>query len=203
MSLTPAERKDKLNRLLELLQTSRYSYAKERGRVGIETLPPAQGTAMNCESAARIFMQIAADMGVDRLQALYYEATAKNAKGDKMGYFVLQERMAKALGNGPEINKPPVVGWEFDNHWRVKDPDTGIIYDPTFGTSSPLNLKGILGTSMTTGKNWEMTTVYGKKYTITRQGVSVTCTVANTPVSATDTVGDEDFLAKTMTGLRA
>jgi len=203
MSLTQAERKDKLNRLLELLQTSRYSYAKERGRVGIETLPPAPGTAMNCESAARIFMQIASDMGVDKLQALYFGATRTNKRGDKLGYLVLQERGVKALGNGPEINKPPVAGWEFDNHWRVKDPETNIIYDPTFGTSSPMNLKGIQGTDMTTGLNFSMTTVYGDKYTITRQGIGVTVAVANTPVPSKDFVGDENFVAKPMTGLRA
>ncbi len=202
MSLTPAERKDKLDRLLELLQTSRYQYSKEKGRVGIDTLPPPPGTSMNCESAARIFMQIASDMGVDGLQALYYGATNTNKQGDKMGYFVIQERGVKALGNGPEINKPPIAAWEFDNHWRVKDPVTNVIYDPTFGTSSPLNLKGVLGTSMDTGKNFVMTTVYGKKYTITRQGVTVTATATATPVSSSDQVGDGDFVMKVMTGLR-
>lgn len=196
------ERKDKLNRLLELLQSSRYLYSKEKGGVGIMQLPPPPGTLMNCESAARIFMQIASDMGVDRLQALYYGAAARNSRGDKMGYLVLQEHNAKALGNGPEINDAGVAGWEFENHWRVKDPVTGIIYDPTFGTSSPNNLKGIVGTDMTTGMNFSMTTVYGKKYTVTREGVRVTCRVASGPVLPNYQVGDGDFLPREMTGLR-
>ncbi len=202
MSLTPEERKDKLKRLLDLLQTSRYQYEKVKGRVGVEQLPPAPGTAMNCESAARIFMQIASDMGVDGLQALYYEATAKNGKGDKMGYLVLQERGEKALGNGPEINSRPVVGWEFDNHWRVKDPVTNIIYDPTFGTMSPNNPKGVLGTEMKTDTNWTMTTVYGNKYTVVRRGIAATSTATGTAVLPSHQVSDQNFTMRAMTGLR-
>ncbi len=60
-----------------------------------------------------------------------------------------------------------------------------------------------MGTDMTTGMNFSMTTVYGKKYTITRQGITATCSVANVPVPPMYLVGDENFVAKPMTGLRA
>ena len=204
MSLTPDERKNKLNRLLELLQTSNYTYSKEKGGISLEQLPPPSGSRINCESAARVFMQIAADMGVDQLQAVYYKATATNARGDAMGYFVPTNPFVKALGNQPEISNRVLTGWEFDNHWRVKDPITGITYDPTFGTSSPNNPAGIIGTSMETGTNFSMTTVYGKKYSVKRQGITVTCEeVSPLPVPSTLLVSDASFTPKLMTGLRA
>ena len=204
MPLTVPQRKEKLDRLLNLLQTSNYQYAKEKSGVNIQQLPPAPGTAMNCQSAARIFMQIASDMGVDRLQALYYEAPGKNSRGDKMGYLVLQSRGAKALGHGPEISQHPVVGWEFDNHWRVQDPLTGIIYDPTFGTSSPHNLMGIVGTDMSTSTNFDMTTVYGTIYKVVWQGTHATTSATGADLSpaAQYQVTDRSFNPKTMTGLR-
>jgi hypothetical protein len=195
--MTPGERKTKLNEILKLLQSSGYVYEKSKGGVhGKTQMPPPPGTKMNCESAARIFMQLAKDMGIDNLQPLFFKG------GDKgYGYFVPASGKL-ALGCRPEIETPAVKGWEFDNHWRVKDPTTGQIYDPTFGTSGQ-NPAGILGTAMETDKNFNMTTVYGEKYRVKRQGVRVECTeLSKGPPNPKYAVTDASFVPKNMTNLR-
>ena len=84
-------------------------------------------------------------------------------------------------------------GWEFDNHWRVKDQTTNLIYDPTFGTCGN-NPSGIKGTSMTTDRSFNMTTVYGEKYRIVRRGINVECTeLSRTPANSKYSVKDSDF----------
>ena len=193
--MTAQERKQKLQQILELLQDSRYVYDKSKGGVhGITQMPPPPGTRMNCESAARIFMQLAKDMGIDNLQALYF-------KGGDFGYFVPASGRL-ALGCQPEINTLAAKGWEFDNHWRVRDVTAGLIYDPTFGTCGN-NPSGILGTSMVTDASFNMTTVYGEKYRIKRQGIRVECTELSKAVVAPKyQVGDPKFTLKAMSNLR-
>ena len=192
--MTAAERKQKLEKILDLLQDSGYTYYKPSGGVATTQMPPPPGTRMNCESAARVFMQLASDMGVDGLDAYYYQ-------GGTNGYFV-PAKGKLALGCQPEINTIAAKGWEFDNHWRVKDRTTGVMYDPTFGTSG-VNPEGINATDMTTGKNFEMTTVYGKKIQIKRTGVKVECTeISKAPVGAQYIIRDTNFIMKPMTGLR-
>jgi len=198
-AMTREERKNKLNKILELLQTSGYIYVKSKGGVhGKEQMPPPPGTKMNCESAARIFMQLAIDMGMGlkTLQALFF-------KGGENGYgFFVPATGKLALGCKPEINTQVAKGWEFDNHWRVKDTTTGLIYDPTFGTCGQ-NPSGILGTSMKTDRNFNMTTIYGEKYCIERQGIIVKCTdLSKTPVDGRYLVHDSSFSFMTMINLR-
>lgn len=196
--MTTEERKKKLNQILELLQDSRYIYDKTKGGVhGKAQMPPPPGTHMNCESAARIFMQLAKDMGIDNLLALYF-------KGGEHGYGYFVPASGKlALGCQPEINSPVAKGWEFDNHWRVKDTTTGQIYDPTFGTCGQQNPVGILGTSMETDRNFNMTTIYGEKYRVKRQGIRVECTeLSKAPPNPKYLVNDSSFVLKQMTHLR-
>lgn len=193
--MTIEERRGKLGQILDLLQHSGYIYDKAKGGVhGMVQMPPSPGTRMNCESAARIFIQLASDMGMGDLQAIYF-------KGGEYGYFVPAIGRL-ALGCQPEISTPVARGWEFDNHWRVRDVLTGQVYDPTFGTCdhSPT---GILGTAMSTGLNFEMTTVYGGKYRIKRQGLRVECTeLSKGPVDPKYLVSDTSFVPKPMTNLR-
>jgi hypothetical protein len=195
--MIPEERKRKLSQILELIQDSGYIYDKSKGGVnGKMQMPPPAGTRMNCESAARIFMQLAMDMGIDGLQALYFKG------GDQgNGYFVTAGNF-QALGCQPEINSLVIKGWEFDNHWRVKDTTTGLVYDPTFGTSGQ-NPTGILGTSMETDRNFNMTTTYGEKYRIRRQGINVEVKeLTKAPTNPIYFVTDLMFVTKQMTNLR-
>ena len=195
--MTPVERKKKLNQILVLLQDSRYIYDKTKGGVyGKTQMPPPPGTRMNCESAARIFIQLAKDMGIDNLQALYF-------KGGEHGYgYFVPANDKLALGCQPEINSLVAKGWEFDNHWRVKDTATVQIYDPTFGTSGQ-NPIGILGTSMKTDRNFKMTTIYGEKYQVKRQGILVECTeLSKAPPNQKHLVNDASFVLKHMIHLR-
>ena len=78
--MNPTERKSKLLQILELLQDSGYLYDKSKSGVDGKTeMPPPRRTQMNCESAARIFMQLALDMNIDKLQAVYFVATLARA----------------------------------------------------------------------------------------------------------------------------
>lgn len=196
--MTTEERNKKLSAILELLQSSGYTYDKVMGGVHGQTqMPTPMGTKMNCESAARVFMQLAKDMGVPiaELQALYY-------KGSDKGYFVPANNH-RALGDLPEVNTHLIKGWEFDNHWRVKDMVTGTIYDPTFGTKSPGNLSGIIGTKMEHDKSFNMTTVYGEKIEIKRMGARIECKeLTKMPVGSKYNVTDISFIPKAMTNLR-
>jgi len=195
--MTTEERQQKLNKILELLQESNYIYDTAKGGMhGKTQMPPPLGTRMNCESAARVFMQLAKDMEIENLQALYF-------KEDERGYGYFVPANGKlALGCQPEINSPVVNGWEFDNHWRVKDITTGQIYDPTFGTSGE-NPIGILGTSMETGLNFNMKTIYGEKYCIERQGMRVECSeLSKALLNQKYLVNDANFVLKQMTHLR-
>ena len=196
--MTLEERIKKLDSILELLQDSGFIYDKVMGGVtGVTQMPPPSGTKMNCESAARIFMQLAKDMGVpiEELQALYYKAGTN-------GYFV-PAGTVRALGGMPEINTFAAKGWEFENHWRVRDTVTGTIYDPTFGTKSPMNPGGILASSMTYDKSFNMTTVYGEKIQIKRMGIRVECTELNKmPIASKYNLSDANFIAKAMTHIR-
>ncbi|HWN93724.1 MAG TPA: hypothetical protein VNT99_01715 [Methylomirabilota bacterium] len=201
--MTIPERKKKLEDNLELLQTSQYRYDLSKTAVnGKVQMPPPPGTGMSCGSAARIFMQLAADMGIDGLQSLYY--TAPHGSG---GYFVLDRGSDKALGDPPQISGAAFKGWEFENHYRVKDPQTNIIYDPTFGTSSadPTgNPAGYKATSeITDPKTFTMTSIYGGRYQVKRKGALVETQELNkTPVTAANLIKDSDFTPKPMDNLR-
>jgi hypothetical protein len=142
-------------------------------------------------------MQIAIDMGmeIESLQPLLY-------KNDKYGYFVPAKAGLLALGCRPEINTTAVQGWEFEKHWRVKDTKTGVIYDPTFGTSGNDNPAGILGTSETVN-GLNMTTVYGEKYRIERINAQVRCEeISRTPPDPKYLVNNSHFKPDTLGNLR-
>ena len=189
--------------MLELLQTSQYRYDLSKTAVnGTGQMPPPPGTGMSCGSAARIFMQLAKDMGIDGLQSLYYTAPPRSG-----GYFVLDRGTDTALGEPPQISGAAFKGWEFENHYRVKDPQTGIIYDPTFGTSSADlngNLPGYKATSeITDPKTFAMTSIYAGRYQVKRTGVQVATVELNqSPVPATQLISDTDFTPKPMDNLR-
>jgi hypothetical protein len=200
--MTPAERTQKLVGFLKLLQTSGYKYdLAKTGVHGKMQMPPPPGTGMSCGSAARIFMQLAKDAGIDKLQSIYY--TAAQGSG---GYFVLDRGSDKALGNAPQIAGTAFKGWEFENHYRVRDPATNAVYDPTFGTSSAGggNPPGYKATSETSNPaTMEMTSVYAGRYQVTRKGVQVTTVELNkTPVTPTQLISDTSFTPKTMDNLR-
>jgi len=201
--MTIPERKQKLGNILELLQTSQYRYDLSKTAVNGKTqMPPPPGTGMSCGSAARIFMQLAKDMGIDGLQSLFYDAPQGTG-----GYFVLDRGSDHALGNGPQIVGVAFKGWEFENHYRVKDPQTSIVYDPTFGTSSADpggNPTGYKATSeITDPKTFTMTSIYATRYQVKRKGVMVETQELNkNAVPQTNLILDSDFALKPMDNLR-
>jgi hypothetical protein len=192
------KRGQNLEKALEVLQESHYIYDLSKGGVNAkEHAPPPYGTRMNCQSAARVFVQIAIDMGMEpgSLQPMLY-------KNDRFGYFVPARTGLLALGCQPEIDTTAVKGWEFEKHWRVRDTKLGVVYDPTFGTAGNDNPQGILGTSeIVNGLN--MTTVYGEKYRIARINGRVECEeISKTPPGQKYLVSDFHFKPDTLGNLR-
>jgi hypothetical protein len=192
------ERQENLKKALQVLRESHYVYDLRKSSVNaMEHAPPPYGTRMNCQSAARVFMQMAIDMGMefDSLQPLLY-------KNEGFGYFVPAKAGLLALGCRPEIDTTAVKGWEFEKHWRVRDTKTGVIYDPTFGTSGNDNPAGILGTSETVN-GLNMTTVYGEKYRIARIDRRVECEeISRTPADKKYLVSNSHFMPERLANLR-
>ena len=160
--------------ILRTIQSAGYHYDLAKGGAHVNPLfPPPAGTKLNCRSAAWLFLRHAKQAGIgDGLQALYYSAP-------KGGYLIMDLGMYRALSDPPQIQGGAFGGWEFENHYRVKDTKTGIVYDPTFCTASNLgrgNPVGVLATAeQTDAKTFRMTTVYGTRYEVARQGVQVAC----------------------------
>lgn len=199
--MTVDERKRKLKSINELLQTSGYVYDLAKSAVDFRQMPPPSGTRINCEAAARLFCQLALDMGVELkyLQGLHY--SSKQGSG---GYFVPDNNGTyRALGNPAIISGTEFSGWEFSHHWRVQDPVTKIIYDPTFGTSSetggnPIGIKCTEESTEVGKRSTTMKSVYGDKYSITNTipGPTTLEIMAQRVVSVHDQIQDVDFLAK-------
>ena len=173
LPMTLEERKRALNETLTIIRTAGYHYEMAKGGAhALPQFPPPAGSRLNCRSAAWVFLKHAHQAGVDGLQPLFF----MHAKG---GYLVLAVGMYQALGDPPQIQSPAFSGWEFENHYRVRDPQSAIVYDPTFCTASNTgrgNPVGVLATSEKSDpRTFSMTTVYGNRYEVKRQGVQVAC----------------------------
>jgi len=144
-----------------------YIYSLSKGYSQWPNLPPPKGTQINCRAAANLAKRLAEEKR--GLKGTYLKVISFAPKG---GFIVLAAPGEKVLGSTePVINTPNLKGWEFDNHYRVQDPEgENKVYDPIFGTSGNLNPKGILASSPTQsgGSPIKMTTIYGEKYQVTR-----------------------------------
>jgi hypothetical protein len=130
---------------------------------------PSRGSRLNCQAAADLLIDMCkADQEenevVFNLIRVYYKSGT--------GFMVLGAAGLMAFGtNLPPLGTGPIKCWEFENHYRVLDRDSGTYYDPTFGTMGADNPVGIIGTdggSKTENKITSMWSVYGNKYKVER-----------------------------------
>ena len=161
--LTSSERLAIMGEVILKIQGAGYIYDLQKGASHWAKIPPPRGTKLNCQAAARLAKEMAEERGVTGLKII--------ATKLKDGFFVPSAPGVKALGsNEPPVRTPQVRGWEFDNHYRVKDPVINKVYDPTFGTSGNFNPEGVKCTS--TEVDWpKMISIYGEKYKIIRSNV--------------------------------
>jgi len=172
-----ADRKKILANILTTIRAAGYHYDLSKGGARANPLfPPPAGSKLNCRSLAWVFMKYANKAGVDGLQPIFF----KWAEG---GFLVMEAGTYKALREQPQYRGQAFSGWQFDNHYRVKDPQSGVVYDPTFCTASNVgrgNPPGVQATSETTDpKTFSMTTVYGGRYEVATKGVQVSCRELN------------------------
>lgn len=175
-----------MGEVLQQIQGAGYIYDLGRGASSWVKLPPPRGTRLNCQAAARLAKEMAEQRGVTGLKIV----ATKIADG----FFVPAAAGVKALGgNPPPVNTVHVKGWEFDNHYRVKDTVTGKVFDPTFGTSGNFNPTGVRCTS-TNVEGMKMISVYGTKYKIIRNAAFEAELLSPLPVADKDVVEDADFV---------
>ncbi|MBN1932483.1 MAG: hypothetical protein JW786_12845 [Desulfobacterales bacterium] len=99
----------------------------------------------------------------------------------------------KALGgNRPPVQTAQVSGWEFDNHYRVKDPVINKVYDPTFGTSGNFNPVGIKCTA-TEVDFPRMISIYGEKYKVIRSNIFEAQLLSLAPIDPQYFVDNPDY----------
>lgn len=186
MTITnPTERISIMGEVIAEITSAGYIYDLGAGASQWAQVPPPRGTKLNCQAAARLAKQMGEARGLDKLVVV--------ATSIKDGFLVVVAAGIKAFGGCmPPINKPPIFGWEFDNHYRVHDPVVGKTYDPVFGTSGAFNPTGILCTS-TAVEFPKMISVYGKKYKVSRSTTFEVEVLNNNPVPASDVVNDSHF----------
>ena len=164
------DRHGQLVSIMNLIHEKGYIYDLNKSSTSWLELPPPPGTKLNCKSAAILMKRIAEQQGIENIKIV-------QTKIEK-GFFVPSEPGIKALGTtDPMVITTAVCGWEFDNHFRVKDCKTNIIYDPIFWTSGTTNPDGIRCTSSAVEDSYILfffsqgkafVSVYGDKYEITR-----------------------------------
>jgi hypothetical protein len=181
-----AERKKIMSEVLQQIQAAGYVYDLGAGFSNWANVPPPAGTKLNCQAAARLAQRMGEERGVTGLQIVSTKI--------KDGFFVPADPGRKAFGSSdPPVQTAHVRGWELDNHYRVKDPQTNTVYDPTFGTSGGTNLVGVKCTS-TQVKFPKQISVYGGKYKITRTpGGFEAELVSQGPVGVQYKVSDKDY----------
>jgi len=159
-----------MGEILFKIEAGGYTYDLKQSSSDWDQIPPPAGTKMNCKAAANLAIRMAKAEGIEK-GLILVKAEPKN------GFFVPVAPGVKALGNNePPVNDNNVRGWEFSNHYRVKDTNAAKIYDPTFCTSgnfNPIGLKALNETktekSTKGGKlSIKMISLYGEKYEITR-----------------------------------
>jgi hypothetical protein len=183
--LTPSDRLAIMGEVILQIQGAGYIYDLGKGATSWTKIPPPRGTRLNCQAAARLAKEMAEERGVDRLQIV--------ATKIKDGFFIPASPGLKALGSSaPPVQTGQVKGWELDNHYRVKDPVIGKVYDPIFGTSGAYNPDGVRCTS-TRVEFPKMTSVYGEKYEITRAGTFTARLLSQRPVAPKYVVKDQDY----------
>ena len=140
---------------------------------------------MNCQAAACLAKVMAENRGITELKIV--------TTNIKDGFFVPSAQGIKALGNNePPVRTAQVMGWEFDNHYRVKDLVINKVYDPTFGTSGNFNPAGVRCTS-TQVEFPKMISIYGEKYKIIRSHIFEAQLLSQTQVSGIYLVEDKDY----------
>ncbi|MDX2441666.1 MAG: hypothetical protein QNK40_14085 [Desulfobacterales bacterium] len=185
MPPTNSERQTIMREIILQIQNQGYIYDLGAGASNWAKLPPPPGTRLNCQAAARLAKAMAEERGVDGLKIV--------ATNIKDGFFIPVDAGRKALGkNNPPVRTAQVWGWEFDNHYRVKDPVTNTVYDPVFGTSGGTNLVGVKCTSTQVVFPSQIS-VYGKKYKIIRTNVFKAEVLSKAPVARQYQVGDKDY----------
>jgi hypothetical protein len=184
--LNPMQRQNVMRGVLQDIQNAGYVYDLGAGAANWPKVPPPRGTHLNCQAAARLAKRMGEERGVNNLRLV-----ATNIQG---GFFIPADVGRKALGgNNPPVQTPQVRGWEFDNHYRVKDSSTGTVYDPVFGTNGGTNLVGVKCTSEQVNFPNQIS-VYGGKYKITRTGVGFQAElVSNRPIRVEHQVSDKDY----------
>ena len=186
MPLTNSERQTIMREVILQIQNQGYIYDLGKGASNWTQVPPPRGTKLNCQSAARLAKEMAELRGVTGLKIV--------ATNIKDGFFIRVDAGRKALGSSsPPVHTAQVLGWEFDNHYRVKDPMTNTVYDPVFGTSGGTNLVGVKCTSTEVVFPIQIS-VYGKKYNIIRATVFKAELLSNAPVAVQYQVGDKDYI---------
>lgn len=156
--------------VLGVISTQGYRYNLSKGFSGWANLPPPAGTEINCQAAANLAKRLAEEQY--GLEGDSLQVVSVKPKG---GFIVVASPGQKALGTtGPTVDTPQLKCWEFDNHFRVKDPKGfNKVYDPIFGSSGASNPTGIgasktyTGLQKIDGKDW-MVTEYGEKYKVMR-----------------------------------
>ena len=170
-------------------------------------LPPP-GALMNCQAAAVLAKHVAAH----RLHKGPEKARDKEAVtaelqivtvGPANDFFVPSKRLAFRTRE-PAVTGE-VTGWEFDNHYRLRDTTTDEVYDPVFGTGPDDNPVGYAADKPKTRKRFILfgrsvvkcqqgTSSYGGgKYQVTRMGATHEGKIrAATP--ATGPVADKDYV---------
>ena len=142
--MTPIERFEKIVALMEVMAGKYYKYDLRKGYSGWDQIPPANGTPMNCQAAARLLKRLAEETANFPKNQL--EITFAKPKG---GFIVLAGNGLKALGTtfAPITGEQGLACWEFDNHFRMFDA-RGFekVYDPIFGTTGKFNPVGIVAT---------------------------------------------------------
>jgi hypothetical protein len=171
MPQSAIERNAIMGEVLAQITSMAYRYNLTKGFSGWTTLPPPRGTEINCRAAATLAKRLAEEkhgMEGTFLKVIGY------TPGQGLGFIVVATPGMKALGTtDPEISTVELKCWEFDNHYRVVDPNGfNKIYDPIFGTSGNFNPTGILASekekSETIATSLCQISVYGEKYRITR-----------------------------------
>jgi len=140
MPQTAMERVALMGNVLGIISTQGYIYDLSKGFSTWPVVPPPRGTRINCMAAAKLAKRMAEEK--HGVEGSFLKLVVAKPKG---GFIVPASPGMKALGTTvPGIVSPGFSCWEFDNHYRVKDPQgLNKIYDPIFGTSGNFNPTGI------------------------------------------------------------
>ena len=176
------ERSIILAEVMAAIFTKGYRYVLSKGAISSWTsFPPPTGSELNCEACAYLFKWMAEKRGIrEGLRVVFVKPVN--------GFIVRAAPGLLALGTTePTITTDLFRGWEFDNHYRVRDTQQGDkSYDAVFGCCGVLNPDGILGTVAMPAPHVPVGTMvsdYGKKYRIQRSLHQPTSTVLIPPMT--------------------